>query len=137
MLLCADAKVQCKGPPRCARAHPLIVEGAAVALCTPSEIVKMGMTTKYNLARLKQYLVGAAFDPSGSPKAHLLCLMPKLGVGRDFLTSCHKAACLLANVKFEKVTKAQFVMMGLGEDDAIRPEDSLGSYIEYLKSLSR
>eukprot|EP00966_Prymnesium_polylepis_P072640 1686518-Prymnesium_polylepis.1 len=62
--------------------------------------------------------------------------MPKLGVGRGLLTSCHRAACSLANVKFEKVTKAQFLKMGLGEDVVIRPEGSLGSHIEYLKSLS-
>ena len=122
---CADAVEQCKGPAQCARALSQIVDGAAVALRTPSEIVKIGATTRcvatrlnclprastaclprastvclprtshrwshrpfrYNLARLKQYLVGTAFDPSGSPKAHLLCLMPKLGVDRGLLTS--------------------------------------------------
>ena len=29
----------------------------------------------------------------------------------------------------------QFQKLGLGEDDVIRPEGSLGSHIEYLKSL--
>ena len=54
----------CAGPQKCARQLEQLVEGARKAAeRTPSEIVKRGGTaSKYNLARLKVYLLDHAFD---------------------------------------------------------------------------
>jgi hypothetical protein len=62
---------------------------------------------RYNLARLKLYVMDHGFDVRGNAKMHLLCMMAILKVGRDFMTACHARAVQRANAPTEQISKSE------------------------------
>ena len=93
------------------------------------------------MPRLRRYIIENAFDPQGSPLMHLSCLRAVTQMGERFITSCHREAVALCKAPTRQITKKQFVLEKLTEEDLIRPADDAqgaGSVLphkEYLKSL--
>ena len=130
-----DAAQKCCGDATCAVQLSKIVAGAVVALRTPQEKINTGINTKYNLARLRSYLLQHAFGPTGNYLVHMFCLRAMFNVGCDFLARCHKIAIATAGAPTEIITKTVFVQRKLTREEVIVPDECETSVQHYLDSL--
>jgi hypothetical protein len=90
---------------------------------------------RYNLVRLKTYLVNSCFEASGTALVHHLCLKAALGVGSGFVSACHAAAIRWSQNATVNITKKLFISLKLNEEDLLRKEGSVRCHTQYLKSL--
>ena len=84
--------------------------------------------------RLKQYLLGHAFDIQGNVLVHLVCLQATFNVSCFFTIDLHAAAVERAKSKTQSIMKAEVISLKLTDEEVLRP-GSLGSLSAYLATL--